>query len=256
MTERYISYGLGGDIYDVPESESATFEERNPSATVEMHIGKDVFDVPLSEKENFLKVNGDSVSYLWDNEKDDKTSLFETIGKGLGAAGVGTAKLALDLGQAAWQNTLGLFDDKRYDEVIQDESNPVTRASMRLGELQERLSREADPTGGQTGFLELIKEGKIGKAAQKALGSGLESLPMMLAAGTGWGAALYGAAMAADKYAEETRENDDIPAWKRGVNAIGSAALEMAVEKIGGPLKNIGGKASKEFTEEMAKEIL
>ena len=258
MTDRYISYSLDGDMYDVPESESAEFERRNPSAKIEMHIGDDIFDVPLSEKENFLNANGDNVSYLFGDksEKEDKTSIFETIGKGLGAAGVGTAKLALDLGQNLWQQTLGRLDDQTLDEVIHDESNPVTRASMRLGEIQERLSREADPTGGEVGFGQLLKEGKIGMAAQKALGSGLESLPMMVAAGTGWGALLYGTAMAAGTYADETRENDDIPAWKRGVNAIGSAALEMAVEKIGGPLKNIGGKAGKEFSEEMAKEIM
>ena len=264
MTERYISYSLDGDMYDVPESESANFERINPSAKIEMRIGEDVFDVPLSEKDNFLKINGDSVSYLHGdntvktNESDnDKTSIFETIGKGLGAAGAGTAKLALDLGQAAFQiSPFGWFDGKKLGEAIQDESNPVSRASMKLGELQERLSREADPTGGQKGFVDLVKEGKIGMAAQKALGSGLESLPMMLAAGTGVGSVVYGAALAAGNYANETRENDDIPAWKRGINSVGSAVLEMAVEKIGGPLKNLGGKAGKEITEEMAKEAI
>lgn len=269
MTERYISYSLNGDMYDVPESESAGFEKRNPSAKIEMHIGNDIYDVPLSEKDGFLSRNGDKVSYLFggddsvsnksvsrDSEKDDKTNVFETIGKGLGAAGVGTAKLALDLGQFAWENTLGLFDGQRYSSELQDTSNPVTRASMKLGELQERLSREADPTGGQMGFGELLKEGKVGMALQKALGSGLESLPMMVAAGTGVGSLVYGAALAAGNYADETRENPDIPAWKRGINSVGSAALEMAVEKIGGPLKNLGGKAAKEITEETATEIL
>lgn len=274
MEEKYIYYDFNGKRYKISESDSAEFEKDAPNAKINISVNGKNYNIGVKDKEEFLKdASGFGWSYTdFDNdlpqskpthnipdtapEKKDRTTVFETIGKGLGAAGVGTAKLALDLGQNLWQQTLGRLDDQTLDEVIHDESNPVTRASMRLGEIQERLSREADPTGGEVGFGQLLKEGKIGMAAQKALGSGLESLPMMVAAGTGWGALLYGTAMAAGQYADETRENDDIPAWKRGVNAIGSAALEMAVEKIGGPLKNIGGKAGKEFSEEMAKEIM
>lgn len=272
MEDRHVFYVVGNDEYEILESEVEEFEKDFPSAQVNMSVDGENYLIDISEKEEFMKdFSGRNVSYTDFNDKklnkntnpvvrgeipEDRTTIFETIGKGLGAAGVGTAKLALDLGQNLWQQTLGRLDDQTLDETIQNEDNAVTRASMKLGELQERLSREADPTGGEVGFGQLLKEGKIGLAAQKALGSGLESLPMMVAAGTGWGALLYGTAMAAGQYADETRENDDIPAWKRGVNAIGSAALEMAVEKIGGPLKNIGGKAGKEFSEEMAKEIM
>ena len=265
----YIYYKVGEKRAKVRQDKQAEFESQYPEAKVYYTYQGRNAAVPLDGVDAFKEKYGvDNVSYaVLDDfnskpatspteEAEDKTSVFETIGKGIGAAGVGTAKLALDLGQNLYQSTVGLFDGKSKDEVIKDEDNAVSRASKKLGELQERLSREADPTGGEKGFVELIREGKVGTALQKALGSGLESLPMMVAAGTGWGALLYGAGMAAGKYADETRENEDIPAWKRGVNAIGSAALEMAVERLGGPLKNIGGKAAKELTEQTAKEII
>lgn len=302
----FIYYKLGEKTAKVPVDKQSEFESKAPTAQIlYTYKGKNV-GVPLDVRDEFIsKAGAENLTYsyyddnneysldlstrkiLGDSEtvkdskptikesgthedasaKDDKTSIFETIGKGVGAAGVGTAKLALDLGRAAWNtsviggaaNKIKQWMNPEYgsmDERLRDESNPLTRASMNLGELQERLSREADPTGGQMGFGELLKEGKVGMALQKALGSGLESLPMMVAAGTGVGSLVYGAALAAGTYADETRDNPEIPAWKRGINSIGSAALEMAVEKIGGPLKNLGGKAAKEITEETATEIL
>lgn len=297
MTEKIIKYKADGRDYDVYESEVSKFLETYPNATIRASVDDRNYDVFPSEMEDFLKVypnasytvdnpssaitdtnyeptlpdadeNAPEMSRRERRQErreerrearrnDDNTSIWETIGKGTGAAAVGTAKLALDLGRMAWRNSvLGKFAGGDFDDALQDESNPLTRASIKLGEVQERLSREADPTGGEKGFLDLLSEGKVGKAFQKSLGSGIESLPMMLSAGTGIGAFLYGAAMAAGSYADETRENPDIPAWKRGINSAGSALLEMAVEKIGGPLKNLGGKAGKEVTEEMAQEIL
>lgn len=279
MTEKYITYKLNGETFDVPESQSAAVERDYPDITIEMRRGDEVFDIPLAYKQDVINQYGSELTYLYDKEEQepnfesnieepfDRPNVGETFIKGIGAAGVGTAKLALDLGRAAWNTSvIGGAANKikewmnpehgSMDERLRDEDNPITRASMKLGDLQERLSREADPTGGQQGFVDLISEGKVGMAMQKALGSGLESLPMMLAAGTGPGAIIYGAGMAASQYADETRENPDIPAWKRGVNALGSAALEMAVEKIGGPLKNVFGKAGGELTEEAAQAVI
>lgn len=279
MTEKYITYKLNGETFDVPESQSAAVERDYPDVTIEMRRGDEVFDIPLAYKQDVINQYGSELTYLYDKEEQepnfesnieepfDRPNVGETFVKGVGAAGVGTAKLALDLGRAAWNTSIiGGAANKikewmnpehgSMDERLRDEDNPLTRASMKLGDLQERLSREADPTGGQQGFVDLISEGKVGMAMQKALGSGLESLPMMLAAGTGPGAIIYGAGMAASQYADETRENPDIPAWKRGVNALGSAALEMAVEKIGGPLKNVFGKAGGELTEEAAQAVI
>lgn len=302
MTDKYIFYDVDGKNLKVPVDRQKEFEERLPDAKMMLTFDGKNHKVPISQIGSVVdRIGADNLTYsVFDdnkeylpglstdklfsydkptdsimssttdsniNEDEDRTSIFETIVKGVGAAGVGTAKLALDLGRAAWNtsviggaaNKIKQWMNPEYgsmDERLRDESNPLTRASMNLGELQERLSREADPTGGQMGFGELLKEGKVGMALQKALGSGLESLPMMVAAGTGVGSLVYGAALAAGTYADETRDNPEIPAWKRGINSIGSAALEMAVEKIGGPLKNLGGKAAKEITEETATEIL
>lgn len=298
MADKYIFYDFDGERYRVPVSEKQDFESKAPDAKVMLTYDGENYGVPLSDLNDFVSKTGagnltysafdeqkqyspststdkfvfDAPKYVEETteavtqEEDDKTGWGETIAKGLGAAGVRTAKLALDLGRMAWNtsvlggaaNKIKQWNNPEYgtmDERLRDEDNAVTKASMKLGDVADRLSKEADPTGGEKGFTQLIREGKIGQVAQKALGSGLESLPMMIAAGTGWGALLYGAGMAAGEYSDETRENPEIASWKRGIKSLGSAALEMAVEKIGGPLKNIGS-AGKNITEEMAKEIL
>lgn len=237
---------------------NASYTVDNPSSTVmdsnyEPSLPEVEEDAPEMTRMEHSQVSREERQEASHNEDDP--SLWETMGKSAGSALVGTAKLALDLGRMAWRNSvIGRYIGQDFDEALQDESNPLTRASIWLGEEQERLSREADPTGGEQGFVDLLGEGKFGKALQKAVGSGIESLPLMLASGTGIGAFLYGAAMAAGNYADETRENPDIPAWKRGINSAGSALLEMAVEKIGGPLN--AKKVGKEITEEVAQEIL
>ena len=281
---KYLYYKVDGRRAKVRADKQAEFESKYPDAKIYYsYQGRDAA-VPLSGVEEFKRKYGaENVHYsvfddfgtttksdsntptireekharIDERHKNDRTNIFETIGKSVAAAGVTTAKLALDLGRTAWKATIpGMLWGDSLDEVTRDMSNPITRASVKLGETAERLSREADPTGGEKGFVELLKDGKVGMAMQKALGSGLESLPMMLAASTGVGAVAYGAAMAAGNYADETRENPEIAAWKRGANAVGSAALELAVERIGGPLKKVFGKAGKELTEEAAKEIL
>lgn len=195
-----------------------------------------------------------------ERRNDGKTTFGETLKYSAGAAALRAGKLALDLADAAWNTSIiggaiNFFRGKTFDEKLRDEDRLATRWSSALGEKADERSRLADPTGGEQSYVDLIREGKIGKVAQKALASGIESLPMMVAAGTGWGMLLYGAGMAAGEYADETRENPDIPSWKRAINAMGSAAIEMAVERIGGPLNDIG-KAGKEITEEMARDIL
>ena len=289
MTDKYIYYDYEGRNLKVPVGEQSEFESRVPDAKMMLTYEGKNYKVPLSELSNFTdRVGEDNLTYsafddnreyvpklsvdrfmsysapnadIEEQDEHDRPGLGETVLKGIGAAGVGTAKTALDLGRMAFNTSVigGIaraIAGRDLKEDILDESNPWTKASMRLGELQEELSREADPTGGQQGFVDLLSERKVGMALQKALGSGIESLPMMLAASTGAGALIYGAGMAASTYSDETRENPDIPDWKRGINAIGSAALEMAVERIGGPLKNAFGKAGGELTEEMAKELL
>lgn len=55
MTEKYISYKVGQDTYDVPESMMLAFEKKFPSATIEMHVGEDIYDVPFKDRDAFLK---------------------------------------------------------------------------------------------------------------------------------------------------------------------------------------------------------
>lgn len=288
MAEKYIPYKLNGETYDIPESKSSEFEKNYPSATIEMHMDGQVFDVPLSKKEDAIKRYGSKLTYSFDEgafetkeeasepepvvepepavkteepEDEDRTSLGETILKGIGAAGVRTGKMALDLARAGWENSviggaINLAKGRKFDEKLQDQDRTLTRWSNALGETADRLSREADPTGGEQGFVDLLSEGKVGKAFQKALGSGIESLPMMVAAASTPAAIVYGLGMAASKYSDDAQDSPEIASWKRGINALGSSALELAVERIGGPLKNIFGKGGGELTEEVAKEIL
>ena len=275
MKDNYRFYEVNGEEYKIGDWESSEFEKDFPTAKVNMSVNGENYLIGINERDEFMKdFAGSEVSYTnfgptrkeerqarrEERQNDGKTTFGETLGKSAAAAGVRTGKLALDLARAAWNTgvvggAINFMTGKKFDEKLQDEGNRITQWSTKLGETADRLSREADPTGGEKGYVDLIKEGNIGQVAQKALASGIESLPMMLAAGSGWGMLLYGAGMAAGEYSDETRENPDIPSWKRAINSMGSAALEMAVEKIGGPLNDLG-KAGKEITEDMAKEIL
>lgn len=275
MKDNYRFYEVNGEEYKIGDWESSEFEKDFPTAKVNMSVNGENYLIGINERDEFMKdFAGSEVSYTnfgptrkeerqarrEERQNDGKTTFGETLGKSAAAAGVRTGKLALDLARAAWNTgvvggAINFMTGKKFDEKLQDEDNRITQWSTKLGETADRLSREADPSGGEKGYVDLIKEGNIGQVAQKALASGIESLPMMLAAGSGWGMLLYGAGMAAGEYSDETRENPDIPSWKRAINSMGSAALEMAVEKIGGPLNDLG-KAGKEITEDMAKEIL
>lgn len=192
----------------------------------------------------------------------------ETAAKATGAALATTGKMVVDA-----TNEGGKMGRKRAiannpltgiaatieaitGKSVLDEDNPLNDISENLGETAERWSQEADPTGGEMSFGELLKSGHIGLAMQKGLGSTIESAPMMLATKNPYVAGLYMAGMAASNYADESRENPDIPEWKRAINSVGSAAFELAVEKlIDIPwkyFKNAGG----EITEGIVQEVL
>lgn len=145
-----------------------------------------------------------------------------------------------------------------YDTLMREKSEPMVQESLKAGEVADRLSKEADPTGGEKGFVDLIAEGKIGTALQKGLATGAESLPMTLSAYNPYTMALNMVSMAGANYAEQTLENPEVDKWKRATQAIGSAALEQAVEKFADPIfKYIGGGGGTgEFTESIAREIL
>lgn len=196
---------------------------------------------------------------------DDRPSWEESVAKGVGAGFTRTGKGLLD---ALHQLSAGmLYNDpetgeakrlESYDTQMQDETNTFRNASVLASETAEELSHEADPTGGEKGFVDLIAEGEIGMALQKGLATGAESLPMTLSAYNPWTMALNAISMAGANYAEETLDNPEIDPWKRAVKAIGSAAIEQAVEKFADPVfKYIGGgKVAGELTEELAKELV
>ena len=294
MTEKYIPYSVDGRSYKIPESKSAEFEKTYPSATIRMSVDDRTYNIPLEQKNEFMKTysnatyafdepsnsNAEEISapVSVDNEpemtrkerrqarrdaraEDDRTGFFESLGKGLGAGVVGATKDFTDLVNVLNTGTgttgAAIISQGKFDEALLAEDNPLYKTSANLGDTQEKLSREADPTAGESSFWDLIKEGKLGTAMQKAVASGAESLPMMFFSRTIPGSLLYGSAMAASNYIDETQENPDIPSWKRAINAAGTAALELAIERLGGPLK-AKGKLTKEaitkFLNDVAKE--
>lgn len=294
MTEKYIPYSVDGRSYKIPESKSAEFEKTYPSATIRMSVDDRTYNIPLEQKNEFMKTYSNA-TYAFDEPsdsnaedipapvsvddepemtrkqrrqarrdakaEDDRTGFFESLGKGLGAGIVGATKDFTDLVNVFNTGTgtagAAIISQGKFDEALLAEDNPLYKTSANLGDTQEKLSREADPTAGESSFWDLIKEGKLGTAMQKAVASGAESLPMMFFSKTIPGALLYGSAMAASNYIDETQENPDIPSWKRAINAAGTAALELAIERLGGPLK-AKGKLTKEaitkFLNDVAKE--
>ena len=260
MEDKYIPYSVDGREYKIPESEVDAFEKHYPSATIKMKVDDRLYNVPLDKKEEFTKYYTNA-SYALD---DDSPSLGETIAKSTASAAVRTAKRGVDLFHVLSSN-MPYYDpiDELYkmpeslDERLQDPNNKVRNASIHLGELANRLSKEADPTGGQKDFLELIGEGQLGKALQKGVATTLESSPNTLAA-RHWSTMLLNAAgMAAENYVEDTLNNPETEKWKRATYAIGSAAIEQAVEKFADPIfKYIGGNATGKLTKETAEEII
>ena len=234
--------------------------ETTPDVYVENNLADVLRDKELSRKEKRHAIRDAK-------KRGEAPTWIETTGKSTGAAGVTTGKMALDIVNEGAKlgrvnpiannplTNLAAAIEAFTGKSVLDEDSPLNVASEKIGKTAERLSMEADPTGGEMGFGELMKTGHIGLAMQKALGSGIESAPIMLATKNPYTATLYMVGMAASNYADDTRENPDIPAWKRGVNAVGSAALELAIEKIADiPWKYFKG-ASGELTEDIVRNV-
>lgn len=284
MTEKYIPYTVNGRVFDIPESMSADFEKKYPNATIEMHVDDKIYDIPLVHKSGFLKKHsGSNVSYAFDKEqieqeklntpaqapvvtsvdekdKEDRTGWIESGVKGLGS---GITRFGKGLFDAAhYLSTLQPYVDpetgevkrpKSYAEQRQDKNNHITAASRQMGATAERLSKEADPTHGEKEFSELLKEGKIGLLLQKGLATAGESAIQTASSIVPGLAALNLVSMAGGNYATETDNNPETEAWKRGVYAVGSAALEQAIEKFTNPF---GGKAAKGLTKEVVDKVV
>ena len=208
--------------------------------------------------------------------QDEEPSLLQTVGKSIGAGFVRVGAGLIDALQALSSNVdapltpvgagapSGYYHTPNYDEQLKDKNNPLTKASDALNETAERMSREAQPYGGQKGFLDLLWDGELGKAAQKGVATAGESLPMTLSWANPYTATLNAISMAGGNYREETLANPEVPEWKRASYAIGSAAIEQAVEKYADPVfKYVGGtkilkgaakETSKEITQEVTKQ--
>ena len=138
-------------------------------------------------------------------------------------------------------------------------NDPITKGLRNAGEYAERLSRQGEPRKGAS-FTDLLKEGDISGFLLKGWGTGMESIPMTLSAYNPVTMGLNAMSMAGNNYWQETIENPEIPAWKRATYAVGTAAIEQAVEKFADPVfKYVGGgfgkKVAKEVTEEAEKTI-
>lgn len=201
-----------------------------------------------------------------EEDDDNEPSWGETLVKGVGSSVVGAAGGLFDKmlqGASGFQYYHPLTNqtvkaEDFYDKEMQNPNSDIAKASKAIRGTAERLSREADPTGGEVGFVDLIKEGKFGTFMQKGLATMAESSVQTLSAYSPYLATLNFLSMWGRNYAEQLEENPDIPRWKRNAYAIGNAAIEQAVEKFSDPVfKYIGGgKATREMTEELAKEII
>lgn len=168
---------------------------------------------------------------------------------------------------------LGLFktmEELTSGMIVEDASSPtgysrtpdfdpnsndaITSGLRNAGEYAERLSRQGEPRKGAS-FTDLLMSGDISGFLLKGWGTGMESAPMTLSAYNPYTMALNAISMAGNNYWQETMENPDIPTWKRATYAIGTAAIEQAVEKFADPVfKYIGGGMGKKVVQEVTEE--
>lgn len=196
-------------------------------------------------------------------------TLWETVKKSLGAgflrvgAGLVDAMQSLTSGMIVEDpsSPAGYTRTRSYEEALSDKNDPLTTASSYLHGTADRMSEEAQPHSGRKGFLDMLWDGEIGGFLQKGIATAGESLPMTLSAFNPYTMTLNAISMAGGNYRENTLANPDIPAWKRATQAVGSAAIEQAVEKYSDPIfKYVGGGkilrgASKNASEKITNDI-
>ena len=208
-------------------------------------------------------------------------TLWETVTKSVGAGFLRTGAGLLDAMQALSSGLIvedassptGYTKTRSYEEALADKDDPLTRATASMHGTADRLSEEAQPHSGRKGFLDMLWDGEIGGFLQKGIATAGESLPMTLSAANPYTMVLNAISMAGANFRENTLENPDVPAWKRASQAIGSAAIEQAVEKYADPIfKYVGGgkilrgaskgasgkistEVTKDATETLAKRI-
>lgn len=196
-------------------------------------------------------------------------TLWETVKKSLGAGFMRVGAGLLDTMQSLTSGMIvedpsspaGYTRTRSYEEALSDKNDPLTTASSYLHGTADRMSEEAQPHSGRKGFLDMLWDGEIGGFLQKGIATAGESLPMTLSAFNPYTMTLNAISMAGSNYRENTLANPDIPAWKRAAQAVGSAAIEQAVEKYSDPIfKYVGGGkilrgASKNASEKITNDI-
>lgn len=196
-------------------------------------------------------------------------TLWETVKKSLGAGFMRVGAGLLDTMQSLTSGMIvedpsspaGYTRTRSYEEALSDKNDPLTTASSYLHGTADRMSEEAQPHSGRKGFLDMLWDGEIGGFLQKGIATAGESLPMTLSAFNPYTMTLNAISMAGSNYRENTLANPDIPALKRAAQAVGSAAIEQAVEKYSDPIfKYVGGGkilrgASKNASEKITNDI-
>ena len=196
-------------------------------------------------------------------------TLWETVKKSLGAGFMRVGAGLLDTMQSLTSgiyvenpsSPTGYMRTRSYEEALADKNDPMTVATSYMNNKADKLSEEAQPHSGRKGFLDMLWDGEIGGFLQKGIATAGESLPMTLSAFNPYTMTLNAISMAGSNYRENTLANPDIPAWKRAAQAVGSAAIEQAVEKYSDPIfKYVGGGkilrgASKNASEKITNDI-
>jgi hypothetical protein len=198
IMNEFVYYKVGEKSARVPVEKQKEFEEKFSDAKILYNYKGRTAEVPISKRDEFVsKYGADNLSYAeWDEsetkgtqENKAKPSWGESAAKGAGAGltryGKGIFDTLSQLSSGMLYNDPETGAAKRiedYDTQMKDETNTFRNASIMAGETANRLSREADPTGGEKGFVDLISDGKIGMALQKGLAVGAESLPQTLSA--------------------------------------------------------------------------
>lgn len=205
----------------------------------------------------------------WAQMKEDNPSFWQTLRNSVSAGFIKFGAGLLDAMQQLTSGMLiedpsrkeGYFRTRSYEEALADKNDPITKLTGILHGKAERLSKSAQPYKGKKGFLDMLWNGEITEFLQKGVATAGESLPMTLSAFNPYTMAINAISMAGSNFRQNTLDNPNIPAWKRAMQAIGSAAIEQAVEKYSDPIfKYVGGNkvlrgVSKENSEKIVTDV-
>ena len=205
----------------------------------------------------------------WAQMKEDNPGFWQTLKNSIGAGIINFGAGLLDTMQELSSGLIvedpsksgGYMRTRSYEDALADKNDPLTIATNMLHGKSEQLSKSAQPYKGKKGFLDMLWDGEITEFLQKGVATAGESLPMTLSAFNPYTMAINAISMAGSNFRQNTLDNPNIPAWKRAMQAIGSAAIEQAVEKYSDPIfKYVGGNkvlrgVSKENSEKIVTDI-